>query len=1348
MFQAFSCLGQTTARDTTVAHFEGIITLVDAHRRLVVLQDQTNVLAVSMEPTRFALRAGDRTKIDGETAPVNLPTITVFPDYPDRPSGREWRSDFTAPTNWGENFICRMRGFVRPPKSGDYRFWVSSDDESELWLSPDAEPARARKIAVVPTPGWTLPGEWNKYPGQRSLTVFLESDKSYYIEAVQVQHRREDNLAVAWEGPDIPRCIIGHDYLRPWLTGVDVSRVKGWTAEMTNGIIREYWTNASVWRGLELTGRTRDKTIVKMDDPHVTNLGGGPLPQPLRIAVGQPLSVENNFRWAEVEGEVDFAASDGNSLTLELTDAGEHMRVRVLDWAGTSLPHLMNSRVRLRGVCETVQDDKGRDVAGLLWVPRANEIPLVKPTETERFAMRSTRLADLIAPDPDARYGQKVRVGGTVVEVLPDKSFVIQDQGSFYGYVSTDGTNWTQFGNAVEIPMSNSVCAGLAVCSCTNGILTTARFGKVRGISATAENSEVGSILKAGTSKADGSGILLSGSGDDITGRWDSFQFLHEPLTGDGEIVARVDSLEPVASRGWPRAGLMIRESLSPSSKFIMLSQTASAGVFLQYRINNNVLAEGLNNAGYQMPTWVKLVRQYNHIRVAAAETFAAQAGQPLDIVGFFDFEQGNAIIKQAFCEERAGAATAEGLRNESQLVSNFTEVSIRRLLVGPFLTSEGFRLEGVRIQGTVTFNGNVLGKRYFFIQDETGAIAVKVDRLAVAALPQVGQKVCVYGTKMAGKFSDAIDCVQIRPLGWGDLPRPMTRSVALSNESHGDGTWIEVSGVVHGVRADGLLEIATPDGKSCVWVDGASAAWRETCVDATVRLRGVMSPAAEPEPLLLVPSPDYVEMADPAPVDPFAGPMSHIASLAGFNPRIEMAHRVRVAGTVTWRQERTFFLQNTDGCVRVQALSGSVLKVGGSVEVAGFPEQATHLVLLTHALVRNGGPMAPARPAATNAEDLFSGRENGQLVKLESGLLRQRTDRQRQVLELQVGRRIVEATLPLGCGIIPRIREGSTLSVTGVCRWEPGLTVASAPSVSGSQYSGSVEILLRVPTDVVLLHNPPWWTVRRVLGLIGTLIGVVLVSAVWIHTLRRQIEARSRELEAATSKLAEESRNAAVLAERQRLAGEIHDSLQQGFTGIRLQLDAANSKLGEDPDIVRRYLNTAQSMVQYSLAEVKSALWNWHSHMLKESDLATSLSTIARQIGAASPMRVDFLLAGDPRPLSPTVEHHLLRISQEGITNAIKHANAKSIWVVLEYTRDAVRLTIRDDGRGFDLKTALDVRGTHFGLSGLLGRARKLGTQMTISSEPGKGTSLVVMVPTGDSSQAATQDEFRTEKS
>ncbi|MFL6255847.1 MAG: two-component regulator propeller domain-containing protein [Pyrinomonadaceae bacterium] len=207
-------------------------------------------------------------------------------------------------------------------------------------------------------------------------------------------------------------------------------------------------------------------------------------------------------------------------------------------------------------------------------------------------------------------------------------------------------------------------------------------------------------------------------------------------------------------------------------------------------------------------------------------------------------------------------------------------------------------------------------------------------------------------------------------------------------------------------------------------------------------------------------------------------------------------------------------------------------------------------------------------------------------------------------------------------------------------------------------------------------------------------------------------------------------ARYGAVLQERNRIAREIHDNLAQEILGISVQLEIVARTLASAPDAARTHLDRARALVRSSVAEARRYVWDLRSQSLDERDLPAALAEMTRRLTAESGMQTQFSVGGTFRPLAPQVENNLLRIGQEAVGNAVRHAQAKTVTVSLDFGAREVRLVVKDDGRGFDAATYDGRRGGHFGLVGMRERAEQMGGNANVKSEPGAGTEVTVRVP------------------
>jgi signal transduction histidine kinase len=208
-------------------------------------------------------------------------------------------------------------------------------------------------------------------------------------------------------------------------------------------------------------------------------------------------------------------------------------------------------------------------------------------------------------------------------------------------------------------------------------------------------------------------------------------------------------------------------------------------------------------------------------------------------------------------------------------------------------------------------------------------------------------------------------------------------------------------------------------------------------------------------------------------------------------------------------------------------------------------------------------------------------------------------------------------------------------------------------------------------------------------------------------------------------------------------MAREIHDTLAQSFTGVLIQLQAARQVLdGVNPEATE-HLESAIALARVGLTEARRSVRGLRPQLLRDGNITTALDQLVRQLGTDSLVRINFSANGDAqRLMSPDIESNLLRISQEAITNAMKHSGANQINVRLSAGPEAVQLAIEDNGAGFDPHVSTLSRG--FGLISMQERADRIGGDLTILTKPGAGTKVHLLLPilraakTGENRSAA----------
>ena len=218
-------------------------------------------------------------------------------------------------------------------------------------------------------------------------------------------------------------------------------------------------------------------------------------------------------------------------------------------------------------------------------------------------------------------------------------------------------------------------------------------------------------------------------------------------------------------------------------------------------------------------------------------------------------------------------------------------------------------------------------------------------------------------------------------------------------------------------------------------------------------------------------------------------------------------------------------------------------------------------------------------------------------------------------------------------------------------------------------------------------------------------------------------------QLEAAQAELAAAKKREGVLAERQRLAQEIHDTLAQGFTSIVMHLEAAEQALPDDLERLQKHLNEARSTARTSLDQARRVVQDLRPDLLEQHALDDAIARTAERWGEQTGIPIKTQVTGSPVPLHPNIEVTLLRATQESLNNVRKYAQATAVQLTLSYMPDVVILDVQDNGVGLDGAKPSPLGGG-YGLQAMQERAANFGGEVTLESEPGEGTTVVVTIP------------------
>ncbi len=660
-----------------------------------------------------------------------------------------------------------------------------------------------------------------------------------------------------------------------------------------------------------------------------------------------------------------------------------------------------------------------------------------------------------------------------------------------------------------------------------------------------------------------------------------------------------------------------------------------------------------------------------------------------------------------------------------------------------------------------------------FFVQDATAGVFVEniSTNLLDPNQPKPGDFVEVTGISHPGGFAPIITLPHWHKLGTAPLPQAKLVPIEQLVAGIEDSQRVEIFGVVRAFRPKGgvitfeiasggyRIEVNTPPPD----VDS------QTLIGAKVRVRGTASTFYNGKLRHLITVGLHVPSAADFVIektelgDPFAERVIPLDRLAQYRNEPELGKRVHVQGVVTYqRPGEDLFLQDETGGMQVQSRLLKKVAPGEVVEAVGFPNFEQFLPVLQDAVFRKvANPHQQPTTKPVTISELEGGFRHADTVTLQGRVL-DRTERlvrrpgglptdQQTILTLQNSNFLFSVEGPItGVGADPMPAPiGSLVEVTGVCL----MKIAEDGKLQ------SLQILLPDARSLRILQAPSWWTPQRLLLGLAGLFAVLVVALSWIVMVSRRnaalkisirdkeqaqvelqdandhleerVKERSEQLRLQiTARQEAELQFNAVLSERTRLAQELHDTLEQTLTGVALQMDTAAKFTPSDAGRANHHLELARNLVTQSQTEVRCSVWDLRSRSPEQIDLAGLLLKISQQLTEDTSIQVQVKAVGRVRPLSEFIEENLLRIAQEALTNIIKHSQATDATITLDYGPQNVILNIGDNGVGFVIHQQAGPREGHFGLLGITERTTRLQGKVSVTSEPGKGTTVQVMIP------------------
>ena len=621
-----------------------------------------------------------------------------------------------------------------------------------------------------------------------------------------------------------------------------------------------------------------------------------------------------------------------------------------------------------------------------------------------------------------------------------------------------------------------------------------------------------------------------------------------------------------------------------------------------------------------------------------------------------------------------------------------------------------------VRIRGTVIDD---VPAPDFFVHDSTSG--VYVEGLKSANIPHhFGDLVEVEGITGPGKFAPVVIERKTRVVGKGILPKSRIYSFSELTDGQLDSQWIRLRGIVLSAAIDKTswpettlaMRVASGGGQLNVRVPITHEEDFSAWVDSEVLMEGVCGSLFTAQRqlsavLLYVPRLNFITVEAPAREVP-------VSKLLTFSPGDGIRHRVRVRGVVAYQERgKALFLQSEGKGLRILTNQDTQINIGDEVEVLGFPVMGQSAPVLEDAVFHLVGQRPLPQPSQLDLNVPWEGND-GLFITTTATLLNREMQPDNLRLLLRSGDAVFDATLPPGKSTerLLSIPLNSEVKISGIC------LVSSGGLWSTPQ---SFRVLLRMPEDVIVLQRPSWWNLRHTLWLLAITVGVLLIVIAWVVVLGRRLR---EQMDVIRQKL----RTSAVLEERNRIARELHDNLEQELAGITMQLDLAVDCFQQAPGVTKQALETARNMSRHSMVEARRSVWDLRCQLLEQGDLISALTQTIHPLAVRDDVKVNVNVSGNPVRLPAPIEMNLLRIGQEAVSNAVKHGGAHVIGADLKYDADRVRLCVADDGRGF--RPQESAASGHFGLLDMRERALSMGCHLQVESAPGCGTRITVEVP------------------
>lgn len=632
-----------------------------------------------------------------------------------------------------------------------------------------------------------------------------------------------------------------------------------------------------------------------------------------------------------------------------------------------------------------------------------------------------------------------------------------------------------------------------------------------------------------------------------------------------------------------------------------------------------------------------------------------------------------------------------------------------------------------VKLQGVVigAWPNDSFNNYKLVLCDATGGISVHFGvPQAWGDQPQIGELLDIEGVTIPGQFVPAIQARKITRLGNAPMPEPIRPTWDELMNGSLDCEYVEIQGVLTAVSTNEIT-LLTRDGK--VTLDRTDArplpqmpAASGSLVGSVVRLRGGFSSEWDATSRQVIRGRFYLIhglMSEeyPNPPDPFSSPKIRIGDLLWYNAHASGLQRIKVAGQVIFARPGECFALDHNVGFRILTAGPGSFQAGDLIEAVGFPTVGGASPFLEEGIIRKLGQAPLPLPIKLSGEDLHSLLHDSALIQVTATLINYTVRPDGQILELRAGQTHFEARLNLSSGPPLTLTIGSRLQLTGV------YAVLNADHIGAR--TDPFELLLNSPEDVSVIELPPWWTIRRALGVAAGLGGALGLAVVWAALLRRKVEVRTTQLKKEIEGRQQVERQRLMEQERTRVAQDLHDELGAGLTEMSLL-----GSLARRPDVPadekERYLDQLTKSARSLVTGLDEIVWAINPHYDSIGSIATYFSFYAEEFLNLANITCRLQVAESlPKiQLDSQIRHAFFLAFKEALNNVVRHSGASEVTLKIDMVEQQLNISIADNGCGFECGSA---NPGSDGLSGMHERLQKLGGVCDITSQPGQGTTV-----------------------